>query len=219
MKKIKYYVFLLVIAFIFNSCNYAENAQSIPMDSISKYYDYFENNYYISLLMNNQNEGEDFSEEQMIAFAISHYSSTNEDYDMQNGVPINSIDDIVRQYFNKEVSNYENNLTVLLDNGNVASRGFSPYPYSYILKEITKNKDGSKTAIFYAVDKTIMENMTEKEYKEKLFAGDFRDFGTVELVEFQFVEKIDVDGDYYLQFFSSQMLGQETGQRDVFHIV
>lgn len=61
--------------------------------------------------------------------------------------------------------------------------------------------------------------MTEKEYKEKLFAGDFRDFGTVELVEFQFVEKIDVDGDYYLQFLSSQMLGQETGQRDVFHIV
>jgi hypothetical protein len=136
MKKIKYCVFLMVIAFIFNSCNYAENTQSIPMDSISKYYDYFENNYYISLLMNNQNEGEDFSEEQMIAFAISHYSSINEDYDMQNGVPINSIDDIVRQYFNKEVSNYENNLTVLLDNGNVASRGFSPYPYSYILKTI-----------------------------------------------------------------------------------
>ena len=132
---------------------------------------------------------------------------------------IQFVHDIVRQYFNKEVSNYENNLTVLLDNGNVASRGFSPYPYSYILKEITKNKDGSKTAIFYAVDKTIMENMTEKEYKEKLFAGDFRDFGTVELVEFQFVEKIDVDGDYYLQFLSSQMLGQETGQRDVFHIV
>ena len=37
-----------------------------------------------------------------------------------------------------------------------------------------------------------MENMTEKEYKEKLFTGDFRDFGTVEIVEFQFIEKNDL---------------------------
>ena len=188
----------------------AEN-QIIPEDSVLKYYEYFLKNPVPTMLLEHNDDDESgFSDEKMSAFAIYEYSRVDGNFDYVQGTIQENLDTITKKYFDTVVSNYETTFTTILENGNITSTGWGTMPSVYILKEIYTTEIGSKKAVLYKVDPTIGESMEYNQYLDKLLNGQFDDLGEIGLAEFEFFEKIDENGEYYVQFVSAHYIGIAT---------
>ncbi len=134
------------------------STESAPEASIAynadteKYYDYFEENNHVSVLLGNETGGEGFSDEEMAAYAIIEIMKLDgyvKEY--PDGFSKEDIDAITMKYFGTTIKNYNNRITsVDTETGNITSIGWSGTTMAFVLKELTAQPDGKYTGEFYS---------------------------------------------------------------------
>ncbi len=149
-----------------------------------------------------------FTDTSISGFAISMAIKQQEkSYDFEKGVSKELLDGITKKYFNRIV-NYNNRLTHILDNGNIASTGWGIHGFSYILKDISRDKAGITTAVFYVISDGYGEDMEYLQRLKDIVNGNFDKYGDVFLSEIKFIEKTDENNNFYMQFISLKSLGK-----------
>lgn len=178
--------------------------QPVFNDSLEKYYDYFWANRQIVALLDYPYNENGFTDDVLAAYAIM----SMDDYSYEKGNPKEEYDAITEKYFGKKIKNFNNSMSEVIPGTNmVRAIGFSFDSIVYmILKSITEEPDGSKTAEFYTLnisDSTLMDfspQKTNEEIKKDLLSGNFSEYGHPFIVKMKFEEKADANGKMYLKY-------------------
>ncbi len=199
MGKILQAMFLLFTMFSFM----APTSGGTETEPREKYYDYALANPQLSVLMNRSVEEKEITDEDMTCFVLI----LTKDINGVSGGTIDEFNEITDKYFNKRIEDF-NNTYAYLDpaTGLVNSTGWGYSTAYLVLKDLTTNADGIKTAEFYLLirqpgDEWPGEN--EAKVKEDLLAGNFDGYGPVYPAHMEFIEKYDENGDMYFQIISA----------------
>jgi hypothetical protein len=165
-----------------------------------KYYDYFEENNHVSMILDNETGGKGFSDAEMAGYALSECGKLRGGvYDPSVGFPKEEIDAVTMKYFGATIQDYNNRIsTAVPETGNVAPTGWSPTMLAFMLKELSLTPDGTKTAVFYYLAFGMDED--PQSAKSDLLQGKLEDYGQPHLTRITFEEKTDENGEMYLLF-------------------
>lgn len=184
-----------------------EDILAIFTDETAKYFRYLDRMPMGILYDGDPNFG--FTDTSISGFAIAMaIKQQGESFDFEKGASREQLDEITKKYFNRVVLNYNNRLTHVLDNGNIASIGWGIHGASYILKELTQEASGIITAVFYMVSESYGEDLEHLQRLSDIVHGNFDRYGDVFLSEIKFIEKSDENDHFYLQFISLKSLGR-----------
>lgn len=184
----------------------APEEQVLPIDAtVEKYYTYFGDS--LGLLLEEPGYTLGFSDEEVSAYVIYKISKDNPSYDAQKGITKQDFDAMTQQYFGKTVFHYNNQKVSMQQGGNIISTGWDYAPSHLIIKAMADLDSGAKRVIAYQVPHSSGQ-LSEEEYRQKVLTGKFEGLGDIWLVELQFFEKTDSQGNVYLMYLSANRLGR-----------
>lgn len=190
-----------------------------------KYYDYFGSELLYIINSDPYNQSKTgFTDQQISVFSFLTALRENPGYDSAAGVPREYFDEICEKHFGRTVTQLDDRLLKTLGNGNVASTGWGPSGAAYVLNSVYELDGGIEKATFFEISldvaavETFYEKYPDGNLSSALLGGQFEDFGTVCLVELRFIEHVDENGNFYVEYISANRLGT-TKSTDVYHSV
>ena len=196
----------------------SETADSAPVynETAEKYYDYFEKNNHIYLLLDNETGKEGFSDAEMAGFALCELILKSDmSYEQETGFPKEDIDAVVEKCFGTAVQNYENKKTTIVPKtGNITSTGWGGSAVRFVLKELETDQNGINTAVFYQFN-FGMDGISPTA-REDLLQGKFDSYGEPFLVTVTFEEKLDENNDMYLRYYEVKSNGAAEAPYEVY---
>jgi hypothetical protein len=195
----------------------SEEETPIPYNTVAeKYYDYFRENNYVSMLLNNSSSGEGFSDKDMVVYALCELIKLSDfGYDQAVGFPKEEIDGVIQKYFGTVVSQYESSMTTVIpETGNITSTGWGGTSMAFVLKELTTEPDGILTGIFYEFNFGM--DGYQPTTKEDLLRYQFEEYGQPFLIKIVFEEKTDENGKMYLRYHEITSEGKANPPYDVY---
>lgn len=158
-------------------------------EDAEKYFDYFWEHNYISVLLGDETGKEGFSDSEMAAYALCELIFLdNGGYDQATGYPKEEFDAVVLKYFGTTIQNYENQkTTVISETGNITSTGWGGNAVALVLKELERGADGVFTGVFYLFNFGM--DGIQPTQKDDLLQGRFDNYGKPILVTITFEER------------------------------
>lgn len=190
-----------------------------------KYYNYFGSE--LLYIMNEDPHDQSkigFTDEQISVFAYLTALRENPGYDSAAGVPRDYFDEICEKHFGRKAAALNLSMLKVLENGNIASTGWNPSGVAYVLNSVHELDGKVKKAAFFEIPlgaaevEAFYEKYPDGNLSFALLEGQFDDFGEVSLVELRFIEHMDENGNFYVEYISANRLGT-TKNTGVYHSV
>jgi len=187
-----------------------ESPAAPPDPKAGEYYDLFEADPGLTVLFGLMENGADFTDEQLCAYAITILGWEGR-YEYETGVTKEEMNTITQKHFGRDIENFENDMTTVLEDGRVTATGWSFDSSVYLaLDGPAVEQDGVITGTFrcYQLGDSIwLDDEVEEDKlankKEYLLSGNDEDFPEPIRVEVVFEERFDPESQSSYVFYHS----------------
>ncbi len=173
--------------------------QPSETDLAAHYYDLFRADDGLIILLGLARPGEGgFSDDQLSAYAL-HTLAYQGEYDYETGLDREDMNAVAQKHFGRDIQNFENSMTTVLDTGRVTATGWSFDAGAHlVLDGAPEERDGAAAARFKCYELSdglwFSDEMDQEKLehaREHLLSGDDEGFPAPRPVEIVFEERYD----------------------------
>lgn len=170
-----------------------------PADLAAHYFDLFRADDGLIILLGLAEPGVGgFSDDQLSAYAL-HTLAYQGGYDYETGLSREDMNAVTQKHFGRDIQNFENSMTTVLDSGRVTATGWSfDAGVHLVLDGEPEERDGATAARFKCYELSdglwFSDEMDQEKLehaREYLLSGDDGEFPAPRLVEIVFEERYD----------------------------